>query len=75
MKSISFVITILVFITGCSTWLRYNHERAMTLLPPRTTTVFTNSEYIRFYYTNDIYKKYYRAYYTSDGTIYQTVKE
>lgn len=61
-------------LTGCNTWLRYNHEIAMTFIPANTQTVFTNNDYIRFYFTNDMNKINYRAYYTPDGMIYKTIK-
>ena len=63
------LLLLLLCSTGCSTWLRYDYERALKNLPVDKQVVNINNDYIEYSTTNGVYK----AYYTTDGTIYQTI--
>ena len=77
----------LLFITllcaGCETgmFLRYSYNRALENLPPCSKVHSINNNYITYSMiqesTNNVYTvytNYYNAYYTSEGTIYKTIK-
>ena len=57
-----------VFITGCSTWLRYDYESALTSLPKDATVDKITNDYIEYHTTMGSYK----AYYDVAGKIYKT---
>ena len=62
------LIGVLVILSGCS-WLRYTWEPVLTQLPP-------NAIIIRIYNSHVLYRiddQKYKAYYTMEGTIYQTI--
>jgi hypothetical protein len=78
------LLIILLLCTGCSgtsMFLRYSYNRALENLPPCSKVHAINNDHITYSMvedsTNSVYvinTNYYKAYYTTDGSIYKTVK-
>ena len=70
--------------TGCSgtsMFLRYSYNRALENLPSCSKVHAINNSYITYSMIEDstnsvyvIHTNYYKAYYTTEGSIYKTVK-
>jgi hypothetical protein len=62
-----YITSLLFCLTGCSTWLRYNYESALTELPKDAKVIKITNDYIEYNVTNSVYK----AYYDVNGKIYE----
>ncbi len=77
------LLIIALLSTGCTggMLLRYSYNRALENLPPCSKVHAINNDYITYSMieesTNSVYvinTNYYKAYYTTEGSIYKTVK-
>lgn len=49
-------ILLLLLITGCSTWLRYDWESAVNNLPPNSKVIKVNNDFITYSLSNSLYQ-------------------
>ncbi len=77
------LLIIALLSTGCTSGmlLRYSYNKALENLPPCSKVHAINNDYITYSMieesTNSVYvinTNYYKAYYTTEGSIYKTVK-
>lgn len=62
-----FGIVLCLLLAGCSTWLRYDYESALTNIPKDATVVKITNDYIEY----SIVTNRYKAYYDVNGKVYR----